>query len=373
MELREQFEVAKGEGLKTAAEYTLHLLGKTALGEKAIERWAFELSDRVEDPALLTTLAGIEFENPIMVGAGWDKKGWAVRGLYQLGFSGVEVGTVPLFPQPGNKKPRMETVGQRHGVGHNSLGFNAKGVEVVKTNLDDQQPFPCPVGINVGKNKLVAASFSPWAHAEVVMRLYPYASYFVFNPSSPNTERLRELQAREAVKAHVGAMQEAMIESGGLKPLFIKLAPDLTRSEFYEVIDTAVEEQATGLVLVNTTNSGRIKSKYGLDHKSGGLSGNDWEYRAIASQMVAEAYERAGDKLEIIGVGGISEPEHAIERMLAGASITQSVTGIREHWGRNAARINRGILKWMEHGEINNIQEIIGGATKRGPKYPKAD
>ena len=180
-------ETLRGEVLKNAMEIALHGLSRFRLGERVIETYAFGRSGRIEDPALHTAVGGIDFENPIMVGAGWDKKGRAIRGLYNLGFSGVEVGTVPLNGQPGNKKPRMWTMGKHHGVGLNRLGFNSLGSEKVDTNLEDQVPFPCPIGVNIGKNKDTSDEESAEAHAEVVRRLYRHADYLVFNPSSPNT------------------------------------------------------------------------------------------------------------------------------------------------------------------------------------------
>lgn len=371
MELKPTIEIIRGEGLKSAAEIALWGLGKFAAGEKALEFYAHGLEGRIDDPALHTTVAGVTFDNPVMVGAGWDKKGRAIRGLYHLGFSAVEVGTVPLFGQPGNLKPRIGTVGKNHSVGWNRLGFNSPGSEAVDRYLEAQTPYPCPVGINVGKNKLMPEDQSPWAHGEVVRNLYDRADYFVFNPSSPNTPGLRDLQQTMPLRAHVKAMRQAMMERGAMKPLFVKISPDMTMTELYELIDVCVEEGVDGIIATNTTTNEKIKNHYGLKDMPGGLSGNATAFREIALRMTIEIYERAGDELEHIGVGAVSTAEHAIERMLGGASLVQVVTGIREHNGRVAAQINRGIQEWMGQHGVKNIQEIIGAGTKRGVR-PKA-
>ncbi|HUC88369.1 MAG TPA: dihydroorotate dehydrogenase (quinone) [Candidatus Binatia bacterium] len=372
MELRPTIETFSSEHLKTAAEITLAGLSKHPWGERVIERYAFWPEERVESPALHTEISGIELENPVMVGAGWDKKGRAVWGLYHLGFSGVEVGTVPLFAQPGNPRPRMWTFGNRHSVGLNRLGFNSNGVETSAQHLEEQQPFRYPVGINVGKNKLMTDDMSPQAHAEVVKHLYKFASYFVFNPSSPNTPGLTNLQRREPLSDHLEAMQAAMLACGGLKPLYSKISPDITPEGFEDVIEVSIEKGASGLILCNTTASNAIKAKYGKHNEMGGLSGDDWEYRAIVQRMVRHAYEEAGDKLDIISAGAISRTEHAIERMMVGASAVQVVTGIRQTYGRVAADINKGILDWMKRHDVASIKDIIGVATKKGPKsWPK--
>ncbi len=371
MDIKKNLEIIKGEGLKSAAELSLHHLSQSELGARIIEAYAFGLERRIYDPRLHTEIAGMEFDSPIMVGAGWDKKGRAIRGLYNLGYSGVEGGTIPLLGQPGNPKPRMGTVGTKHGVGWNRLGFNSDGAEAVGRNLEAGLPFPCPVGINIGKSKVIPDELSPWAHAEVVKTLYKYADYFVFNPSSPNTPNLRDLQKVEPLRAHIHAQQEAMEECGGQKPFFVKLSPDITMDEFMDILGVLAETRVSGAVLVNTTIRDAIKAKHGMQNEAGGISGNEWEYRAVAIKMMYEAYEAYGDKLEFIGVGAISTAEHAIERMLAGASVLQVVTAIREHNGRAAVLINRGIFDWMNRHKVDSIMELIGTATKRGPKYLK--
>ncbi len=371
MELKPAIETLKGEGLKTAAEVALHGLSRFPLGERLLETYAHGLEGRIRDPRLNTSLAGMDFDHPIMVGPGWDKKGRAVRGLYSLGYSAVENGTVPLLGQPGSMKPRMGTVGPKHSVGWNRLGFNSPGAEAVERSLGSEKPFPCHVGINIGKNKVIPDELSPWAHAEATKILYNHASYFVFNPSSPNTPGLRGLQKSEPLRAHISAMQQAMEACGGQKPFFVKFAPDITMDELGEALNVLIEMGVNGAVLVNTTVDPAIKAKYGMNDQMGGFSGNEWEYRSVALRMMYEAYEMAGDKLELIGVGGISTAEHAIDRMRAGASLLQVVTAIRPSWGRAAVQINRGILDWMDRHNVQKITEIIGAATKRGSKYPK--
>src|SRR5690606_24320606 len=120
---------------------------------------------RAQSPVLETKFAGINFDNPVWFAAGWDKRGRAVSGLYDLGFGGGEVGTVLPFPQPGNLKPRLWTIDREHSVGLNRLGFNSKGMEHVAGELDRQGKLPFPLGINVGKNALMPNEMAPWAHS----------------------------------------------------------------------------------------------------------------------------------------------------------------------------------------------------------------
>ncbi|TSC63789.1 MAG: dihydroorotate dehydrogenase (fumarate), partial [Microgenomates group bacterium Gr01-1014_93] len=140
--------------------------------------------ERISDPRLNVNLDGVHFDNPVLVGPGWDKLGKLVKIMYQFGFAGVEVGSVLKDPQPGNPKPRFFA---KDGATLNRFGFNSPGVEIVAKNLDKYKNDSIPIGISIGKNKEVTDTQAPQAHADVVKILYPYASYFVINVSSPNT------------------------------------------------------------------------------------------------------------------------------------------------------------------------------------------
>jgi len=198
--------------LAEASPLTLSLLELLANGHK-----------RYCDERLRVVLGGVSFENPILVGAGWDKAGRAVRGLYTLGFAGVEVGSVLAEAQPGSSKPRQFMLSP--GVALNRLGFNSPGMEVVAQNLVRYRGSGIPIGISLGKNRDVPRSQAPAAHAAVARRLYADSTYFVINVSSPNTPGLRDLQDKGALTDIAQAVNQAMDEQGGRKPLFVKIAP----------------------------------------------------------------------------------------------------------------------------------------------------
>ena len=171
----------------------LHFTEINPLTLKLLEQFAYSRK-RFKDERLKVLLGGIEFDNPVMVGAGWDKEGRAVKALHTLGFSGVEVGSVLAYPQSGNPKPRQWMIGE--GVSLNRLGFNSPGMEAVAKNLEEYKGSKIPIGVSVGKNKDIPDKAAPEMHALVAKKLYPYASYFVVNVSSPNTPGLRKLQDR---------------------------------------------------------------------------------------------------------------------------------------------------------------------------------
>jgi dihydroorotate dehydrogenase len=357
---QQYWETLEGEHLKSAAEVALHGLARYRLGQEVIEVIAG--GERITDLRLNIELAGMVFENPLMVGAGWDKKGRCVDGLYYLGFAGTEVGSVLLLPQAGNPRPRLWTDKRSRSVGLNRLGFNSSGSEVVAANLDGQHR-PGVTGISIGKNKLVPDAYSPEFHAAVVPLLYEYADYFVINVSSPNTPGLRDQLKPEILREIIRAVKETIRQRGG-KPLFVKTTVDLALEDMDSVLEVCIDEGVDGIVDTNTTIDDQLKSRYGWQGEAGGLSGNDPVFRQRAEgRMKHITRETAGTGLVRIGVGAINDTNSAINRLEAGAQVVQIVTGIRQRKGRIARDINLGLLEYLDSNGVDNIEDIIGIAA----------
>jgi dihydroorotate dehydrogenase len=318
---------------------------------------------RLVDERLKVNLSGIEFDNPIAVGAGWDKYGRAVKGLWHLGFSGVEVGTVVLHPQPGNPKPRQFMIAP--GVAINWLGFNSPGMDQIKLNLGRYKNSRIPVGISIGKNKELNDEEAVWAHRTVAENLYDSASYFAVNVSSPNTPGLRKLQEKAPLTQIVKAVKNSM-RGKVKKPIFIKIAPELSISAVDDVIDVVLDNRLSGIIASNTTINSDIKGKYGEKWRQsqGGLSGDDPDYRKMVNDQIKHIYKQAGDKLEIIGVGGVKDSETALEKIKAGAKLLQVVTAIRGEGPSVAGKINTGLLNYMIKEGVSDINELVGATVK---------
>lgn len=365
MSLAARYEIMKGEYLKAGAEISLQALGKLTIGQEMLETYAFGVHGRIEDERLRTKVAGVDFENPVTVGAGWDKKGRAVHGLYHLGFAGVEVGTVLPFSQQGNPRPRLWTISEDHSVGLNRLGFNSPGMDKVVDHLDAAQLLPCPVGINVGRNKITPNQHAAWSHAQVIQRLGAHASYITLGISSPNSPGLRGLQDKEPFRELVQEARDVMPPE---KPLLIKIDSERTSTELDDMVEVLLEEGGDGFVATNTYMSNDLKARYGerWAREAGGLSGADPAFRFRATETVRHIYEAAGDKLAIIGVGGVDSADTALEKIKAGASAIQVVTAIRPSKGKVAADINRGLLRQMNCDGVESIKEYVGVETKRG-------
>ena len=310
---------------------------------------------------LAVTVAGIPFENPLIVGAGWDKTGRALRALYSIGFAGVEVGSVVERSQRGNPRPRQFMV--TPDVCLNSLGLNSPGMDAVLENLRWYGHLDMPVGINLGINSDVSHDDAPRAYAAVARKFRSDASYFAINVSSPNTPGLRKLQDGGRLKEIIRAVTESLVDSSGVgRPLFVKISPDLSIEAIDDLLGVVIDSGISGVIATNTSDNRALKRKYGVKWGGlpGGISGNDSEYRSLSTSIISHVYRTVGGKLEIIGVGGVSDAASALEKLRAGAKALQVVTGLRGEGLSVANSINRGLLRFMDENGIRNLSEITG-------------
>jgi dihydroorotate dehydrogenase len=282
---------------------------------------------------LARIVAGIRFPNPLGLAAGYDKDAVALPALAALGFGFVEIGTVTPRPQPGNPRPRVARLPRERALA-NALGFPSAGAEAVAARLAALARDPgwarvaVPIGASLGKMRETPEAEAARDYAEVARRLAPHVDFLVVNVSSPNTPGLARLQAAapfDALTAAVGAAarEEAAARRAPPRPIFAKLAPDLDPALLDEIVDVAVARGLAGLVLTNTL---AVERSGVLATPRFGLSGEPIRARALAA--LARARARAGDRLALVGVGGILTPADALERLAAGADLIQIYTGL---------------------------------------------
>lgn len=280
---------------------------------------------------LAREVMGLRFPNPVGLAAGFDKSARAVAAWGALGFGFAEIGTVTARPQPGNERPRIFRLPEDRAL-INRLGFNNDGAAEVAGRLAAarRRRRRIPIGVNIGKSKVVPAEEAPDDYAACLDRLWPYADYVVVNVSSPNTPGLRDLQATRALGDIMRRLldldaEKARTASGGPRPMLVKLAPDLPDEEVDDIVDLALDIGLDGLVVSNTTLA-REGLSAAAAGQAGGLSGRPLAARS--SELVARVSDRAGDQLDIIGVGGIFTAADVREKLDAGASLVQLYTGL---------------------------------------------
>jgi dihydroorotate dehydrogenase len=275
-------------------------------------------------------LFGLRFPNPVGLAAGFDKNAVYLSCLEALGFGFVEIGTVTPKPQAGNDKPRLFRLPKDRAL-INRMGFNNDGAKLVAKRLKEWRAGGSKfiVGGNIGKNK-ATPNEDAWKDYEICFReLYDCVDYFVVNVSSPNTPGLRELQEKDSLRKILGHLQTINRESTNKpKPLLLKIAPDLTRSQVDDVIDLALEIKLDGLVATNTTIS-RDDLVTPADTintiGAGGLSGAPLRQRS--TEIVQYIFEKTNGQIPVIASGGIFTGTDARHKFNAGAALVQVWTG----------------------------------------------
>ncbi len=281
-----------------------------------------------ENPGLAVEYMGIQFPNPVGVAAGLDKDGRYIHELAALGFGFIEVGTVTPLPQPGNPKPRLFRLKKDRAL-INRMGFNNAGADKLAKHLV-HRPRGIVIGVNIGKNKQTPNETAEKDYVACFEKLYGLADYFVVNVSSPNTPGLRELQTKEGLDRILGALQQANRAKPKLSPILLKIAPDLEDGQVRQMVETAIQHGLAGIVATNTTTGRKgLKTKPEKVNKfgAGGLSGTR-ELHQRSLQILRIIREKAGNRLTLIGVGGIHHPEQALEKLQAGANLVQVYTGL---------------------------------------------
>lgn len=315
----------------------------------------------VDDEKLATDVCGLRFPNPVGLAAGFDKNAEVYHALSAMGFGFVEVGTITPLSQSGNEKPRLFRLVEDSAV-INRMGFNNEGAEVAKQNLHNYVKAGVPIGVNIGKNKITPNEEAASDYEKCLDVLYPYGHYFVINISSPNTPNLRDLQEIESLKRLISSIQKKkgeLEEKGAAKkPIFLKVAPDMTDEHMRDVVHTAVDEGLSGIIATNTTLSRDGLSSNEYIGEAGGLSGLPLKDRS--TNWIKEIYEEIGDQVPIIGVGGIFNGDDAYEKILAGASLIQVYTGMIYEGPGIVKSINTRLLELMKKDGFSNIGEAIG-------------
>jgi dihydroorotate dehydrogenase len=318
-------------------------------------------------PSVPTESIGIQFDNPVGLAAGMDKKGENIPNWENLGFGWIEIGGITLHPQDGNPKPRMFR-STKHNALINRMGFNNPGSEAMVKRLSKQKAkkwATIPVGVNLGKSKITPNEEAEQDYAGTMERLWEFADLFVVNVSSPNTPNLRELQAGSELDRILIAcnhVNEIRSKSTGTatKPILVKISPDLANDQITVIADTAMAQGCAGIVATNTTLSRPAEDR--IMKQTGGLSGVP--LRSRSTEVIHLLYAHTQGKLPIIGVGGISDADSAWEKIAAGASLLQLYSALVFEGPGVTKGINKGLhRKLAEHG-YNNLAEAVGHAHR---------
>lgn len=311
------------------------------------------------DPILETSVMGLSLPSPVGVAAGFDKNARAPDAMLARGFGFVEVGAVTPRPQPGNPRPRLFRLAEDRAA-INRFGFNNDGLDAVAARLRGGAAGRdrSRVWANIGANKDSADRADDYL--TVMDGLHGLVGAMTLNVSSPNTERLRELQgpaALEALVARALERRDALAAAGDRTPILVKIAPDLEPSEIRDIAAVAMSCGVDGIVATNTTLArDGLVSRHARE--AGGLSGAPLKGMALRTLRHLRAETKGA--LPLIGVGGIGSAEDAYERIRAGADLVQLYTAMVYEGPSLGARINQGLAAFLKRDGFASPAEAAG-------------
>ncbi len=312
-------------------------------------------------PELMTDVFGISFPHPVGLAAGLDKNGKSLDGFSSIGFGFAEAGTVTPVGQPGNEQPRLFRLPPDEAL-INRMGFNNEGAAAMAGYLKKRKINRIPIAINIGKNKATPNEQAHLDYEACIRALYAYGDFFVVNISSPNTQGLRDLQHGEELKKLLHTVVTEMNNQSNrfgsrVKPVLVKIAPDMTDEELSSTVDTIMQSGVSGIIASNTT-----LSRDGLTHdnkkETGGLSGIPLTKRS--TEVIRAVYKQTGGKIPIVGSGGIFSAQDAYDKIRAGASLVEIYTALIYKGPGVLRELTDGLVACLRKDGYRNIAEAVG-------------
>jgi len=302
---------------------------------------------------LQQNIFGRTFQNPVGLGAGFDKNGQYITAMPTMGFGFTEIGTVTPRPQDGNAKPRLFRLIEDNSL-QNAMGFNNKGSYYMLQQLKKLYFFDYPLGINIGKNKLTPEEDALNDYETLFKAFKNHGDYIVINISSPNTPGLRDLQNESFIHAVFTKAKEITTQ-----PVLLKIAPDMEPEDAIILCKAAVAAGAAGIIATNTTIDYSLTT-HAKDF--GGISG------ALLTEKSYQLFRAIGKELYgktlLISVGGIDSAEEAYRRIKAGASLVQVYSMLVYRGPALITEINKGLIKLLQKDGYKHISDAIGADWK---------
>ena len=321
----------------------------------------FKNKIKSDDPILNIKVCNLQFTNPIGLAAGFDKNGEAYDGLMRLGFGFVEIGTVTINPQFGNKKPRIFRLLEDKAI-INRLGFNNIGAEKVLQNIEkyDSANGPGLLGVNLGKNLDSKELIEDYL--KLLKIFNRKASYITLNVSSPNTPGLRELEQKDNLDKLVKKISLFKRKNSVNIPVFLKIDPDIPKNQLGDISDIVLSSRIDGVIISNTSihRSNELISKHA--NEKGGISG--LPIKEISNKLLKDFYILTNGKIPLIGVGGISNGKDVYERILNGASLIQLYTSLIYKGPSIVNKIKEELVYLLKKDNYKSLDQAVGKLNK---------
>lgn len=321
------------------------------LGSNAVSRWFVSLMFNYQNPKLEQNLAGITFKNPVGLAAGFDKEALLPGILPKVGFGFEEVGSITALPFAGNPGKWLWRLPEEKALRINYGLKNSGAINIHKRLVGKK--FNFVLGISIAKTNDEKTS-----HVETGIEDYftsfrtfqDTGDYFTINISCPNT---CEASPIFADPKNLDLLLAKLFSIPKIKPVFIKLSPDLTEEQLTGILALGNKYPVDGFICTNLTKVNKFNHQ-----GKGGFSGKAVE--ELSNQMLTRVYKYYGGKKIVIGCGGIFSAEDAYKKIKLGASLVQLITGMIFQGPQLISEINQGLVELLEKDGYNNISEAVG-------------
>lgn len=333
------------------------------LGSYKITRSLVKSALAYEHHMLEQNLWGIDFKNPVGLAAGFDKNAELNAIMGSVGFGFATVGSVTCGSYEGNPAPRLVRLPKSKGILVN-YGLKNQGADFIAEYISHRHK-DIPQVISIGKTN----SKDTVDRDRGIEDYYECLKTFVdqdvgdiyeINISCPNTFGGEPFTNKKDLTALFNKLFTLNIE----KPVFIKMPISLPFDELKELISVCVDYGIKAIVLGNLRKE---KSGQGIEDAlsedaRGGISGKPTE--RISNDLIAAAYQYAGDNIRIIGVGGVFSAKDAYQKIKLGATMIELITGLIYEGPQLVREINRGLVKLLQADGFENIEEAVGSYFK---------
>ena len=325
-----------------------------SLAIKALKLNNLHFNKSINSKFLEINFLGKNLSSPIGVAAGFDKNAEVYNPLFNLGFGFVEVGTITPKPQYGNPKPRVFRLEEDEAL-INRLGFNNSGSDEISLRIKKEikKGF---LGINIGPNKDSQNRIEDYLIC--FRKLHTLGDYITINISSPNTENLRDFHNKSELNSLIKKLKEEKKKLNSKIPIAIKVSPDLNEDQIDNVAKILLDEEIEIIIISNTSEKNRDNLKNINKLEKGGLSGKP--IQEISNNTIFKFYKILGNKIKIIGVGGVDTGQSAFEKIISGASLVQLYTGMVYKGPGIASKISYELIDILKNKGFKNVSEAIG-------------
>tara|TARA_B100000963_G_scaffold213315_1_gene185943 strand:- start:282 stop:1409 length:1128 start_codon:yes stop_codon:yes gene_type:complete len=349
------------------AHYSLKRVG-VFLGKFWLTRKLTSLLMNYKHDSLNITVDGVDYKNPVGLSAGFDKDGELTKIYPHMGFGLAELGSFTGEICPGNPGKRLFRMIKSKAIVV-WYGLNNEGSEKISARLKDEDFGDLRVGINAANSNLTPEFVLKDSIADYLktMKLFKdVGDYYDVNISCPNTQEGEPFVDKKNLDKLLTAINKE-IRPITDKPIYVKLAADMTLDEINIIVDACVEHKMDGVVCTNLA-----KPQYNTEHRpeeyptvdgrlpegKGAMSG--LPLQRISTNVIRHVYRRTKGKLTIIGVGGIFSAKDAYEKICSGASLLHMITTMIFDGPQNINEINRGLVKLLKKDGFDSIEQAVG-------------